>query len=34
TMDNPHRIAVQAPSPAPAETPKISGETKGLRNIP
>ncbi|EKH18715.1 hypothetical protein ECFDA506_2252, partial [Escherichia coli FDA506] len=21
-------------SPAPAETPKISGETKGLRNIP
>ncbi|EKJ43215.1 hypothetical protein ECEC1869_1927, partial [Escherichia coli EC1869] len=22
------------PSPAPAETPKISGETKGLRNIP
>ena len=33
TAGAPHRIATAAPSAAPADTPRIDGETIGLRNM-
>jgi len=34
TMFNEKYIARAAPNPAPAEAPRISGETSGFLNIP
>ena len=34
TGDEESRIAIAAPKPAPADTPKISGDTSGFWNIP
>ena len=33
-MVQPRKMPSTAPRPAPAETPRMSGETSGLRNMP
>ncbi len=34
TVGSESRMAIAAPSPAPADTPRMSGETNGLRKTP